>query len=56
MDLKKVIIIIIYLIWVIFAITQQVVWISQGLYNIIGFVWFLMITITPYLLYKYWDK
>lgn len=53
---KKILCIILVIACYVGLVIQQICWITQGLYNIIGLVWFLMITIIPYLLYKYWDK
>lgn len=53
---KKILCIILVIACYVGLVIQQICWIAQGLYNIIGLVWFLMITIIPYLLYKYWDK
>ena len=55
MNYKKILLSIIYAVWVIFATFQQIYWISQGNYNFFALVWYAIMVLTPYFLYKYWD-
>ena len=56
MDYKKVILGIIYSIWVVVAVFQQIVWIKHGTYGVLAILWFLIFVGTPYLFYRNWDK
>lgn len=55
MNYKKILLSIIYAVWVCIATLQQIYWISQGTYNFFALVWYTIIVLTPYFIYKYWD-
>ena len=55
MNYKKILLIIAHAVWVCIATLQQIYWISQGTYNFFALVWYAIIVLTPYFVYKYWD-
>ena len=55
MNYKKILLSIIYAMWIVIATFQQIYWISQGIYNFFTLAWYAIIVLTPYFVYKYWD-
>ena len=55
MNYKKILLSIIYAVWIVIATFQQIHWISQGTYNFFALVWYTIIVLTPYFVYKYWN-
>ena len=53
MNYKKLILSIIYAMWIGFATFQQICWILHGNYNFLALVWYTIMVLSPYFLYKY---
>lgn len=55
MNYKKILLSIIYALWIGFITAQQIFWIIEDRYNFLAFVWYLIMLVFPYLIYKYWE-
>ena len=53
MNYKKILLSIIYAMWIGFATFQQICWILHGNYNFLALVWYTIMVLTPYFIYKY---